>query len=232
MNTILFISLILIAATAIAFRFSKRRTAAPVTLRSLPDSQFDGLFAEQHAEDARALAEEDAGRQAKALRRRLLDRAAEGGIEALDEAQALNDDQFYKQVLRAIYTQADGNPKVLQSIAEHIARGRKLRSSGEFAEAMIGLWSKSPDHYSLANVLHLAALADDAGVFNRAINAVLAAWSAGQIEQVSARELLAAVESAYWTVAGEIRTSGSGFLLKQAIADLRRELAAANRRSA
>ncbi|MDQ3013179.1 MAG: hypothetical protein M3X11_21040, partial [Acidobacteriota bacterium] len=124
------------------------------------------------------------------------------------------------------------NPKVLQSIAEHIVNSQELRSSREFAETMIDLWSKSPEQYSLANMLYLAGIADDAAVFKRAINAALTLWRDGRIEKVSAKEFLAMVESAYWLIAGEVRTSGSGFLLKQAIADVRRELAAANRRSA
>ncbi len=178
------------------------------------------------------MVEEEIKLREDAKRQQLLARAAEGEITTLDEAHALNEAQFYKQVLQAVFTQADGNPKVLQSIAEHIITSQKLRSSSQFAETMIDLWSKSPGACSLAQMLYLAALADDAAVFRRAINAALTLWRDGRIEKVSATEFLATVESAYWLVASEVRTSGTGFLLKQAIADVRRELAAGNRRSA
>lgn len=229
MNTILFISLLLIAATALAFRFSKTRLAAPKTPRPIPDSRFDGLFAEQGAEEDKALAEEEAGLQREASRQRLLERAAEGDLTSLDNAHFEGNARCYKQVLLELVTQADGNPKVLQSIAKYIIDSRKLRSSSELSDAMIVLWSESPEQFSLAMLLHVAALADDVAVFNRAIVATLAQWRTGM---VSAKELLNAIESAYWLVAGEVRTSGEGFLLKQAIADVRRELAAANRQPA
>jgi len=232
MNTILFISLLLLVATAIAFRFSKRRLPAPEISRPRPASQFDGLFAERHAEQAKAMAEETARLSEKAMRDQLLERAAKGEVGMLDEAHALGDAQVYGQVLQAIHTQADGNPEVLRSIAGHIIGSQRLRSSSGFSEAMIELWSISPDRDSLAEMLRLAALADDVAVFRRAINAALLAWREGRVEEVSAKEVLATVESAYWLIAGEVRTSGAGFLLKQAIADVRRELAAADRRSA
>jgi hypothetical protein len=232
MNTILFISLLLLVATAIAFRFSKRRMPEQEMPRQLPASQFDGLFAEQHAEQVKALAEETARLGEKAMRDRLLEGAAKGEISTLDEAHALDDVQVYRQVLQAIHTQADGNPEVLHSIARHIIGSQKLRSSSGFSEAMIESWSKSPGRHSLAEVLHLAALADDAAVFRRAINTALVLWREDRVEGVSAKEFLATVESAYWLINGEVRTSGAGFLLKQAIADVRRGLAAADRRSA
>ena len=235
MNTILFISLLLIAATAIALRYSTGQGTKPETSRQLPASQFYGLFAKRHAEEAKALVEEDIGLREDAKRQQLLARAAEGELTTLSDAHALNDAQFYKQVLQAVFTQADDNPKVLQSIAEHIVASQELRSSSEFAETMINLWSNSSSvggQCSLANMFYLAGLADDAAVFKRAINAALTLWRDGRIEKASVKEFLATVESAYWLMASEVRTSGSGFLLKQAIADVRRELAAASRRSA
>ena len=181
------------------------------------------------------MVEEDIRLREAAKRQQLLARAAEGEITTLSDAHALNDAQFYKQVLQAVFTQADGNPKVLQSIAEHIVSSQELRSGSEFAETMIDLWSNSSnfgDQNSLAKMLYLAGLADDAAIFKRAINAALTLWRDGRIEKVSAKEFLATVESAYWLIASEVRTSGAGFLLKQAIADVRRELAAASRLSA
>jgi hypothetical protein len=97
---------------------------------------------------------------------------------------------------------------------------------------MIGHWVKSLDQRSFADMLYLAALSDDVAIFKRAVEVSAQRFSAGRLPQVSARDFLATVESAYWLVATEVRYSGSGFLLKRLIADVRRELAAASRRSA
>ena len=97
---------------------------------------------------------------------------------------------------------------------------------------MIGQWSKSFDQRSFVDMLYLAALSDDVAIFKRAVEVSSRRFVAGGLPQVSARDFLATVESAYWLVATEVRYSGSGFLLKRLIADVRRELAAAPRRSA
>jgi hypothetical protein len=162
----------------------------------------------------------------------LLERAVEGEPEVLNEAQQLNDSQFYNQVLQAIFTQANGNLKLLRSTVECIVASQKLRSSRDFAESVVALWADSPSQFPLADVLCLAALADDEAIFKLALNTALKLWREDRIEKVSVQSFLVTVESAYWLVASEVRNSGSGFLLKQAIADVRRELAAANRRSA
>lgn len=232
MSTFIFILFLLLTTAAIAARFTKRQPKHQETSRHLPASQFDGLLAKQRAEEVKALAEEEAELRDAAVRKHLLERAVQGGAEVLNEAQEFNDPQFYNQVLQAIFTQADGNPKLIQSTVEYIVANQKLRSSREFAEAVLALWADSPSQFSLADVLCLAALADDEAVFKQALNTALELWREDRIEKVSAQSFLATVESAYWLVASEVRSSGSGFLLKQAIAEARRALAAANRQSA
>ncbi len=232
MTTLVVIFFLLLVATTLAARFSARRANLPEISRSVPASQFDGLFADKLAEEMKLLAEEDAGAVQVTGRQQLLERAAAGDLKTLNEAQALNEPQFYQQALRAILTQADGNPKLFQSTVEYIVSSRKLRSSREFAEATIALWAESPDRFSPGSVLCLAALADDERVFVCALDTAFRLWCEERIEKISAADFLATVESAYWLVAGDVRSSGAGFLLKQAIADVRRELAAADRRPA
>jgi hypothetical protein len=236
MSTFIFILFLLLTTAAIAARFSKRQPNLQETSHHLPASQFDGLLAEQRAEEVKTLAENEASYRDRAARQQLLERAAEAEMEGmtvvLNEAQAFGDQQFYHQVLQTIFTQADGNLKLLRSTVEYIVGSQKLRSSREFAEAVVALWANSPGQFSLADVLCLAALADDEAVFRQALNTALKLWREDRIRKVSAHNFLAAVENAYWLIASDVRSSGSGFLLKQAIADVRRALAAADRRRA
>lgn len=194
--------------------------------------QFDGLFADERAEESRQLAIAEAKLRDEENRQRLLNRAAEGDENALDEANKLGDASFYAEVLRALAVQANGDAELLRSIAEYIVDSQELRSSREFAETMFGHWSASVSQRSLADMLYLSALADDPEVFKRAINSALKLWRDDLRTKLAAKDFLATVESAYWLMSGEVRYSGSGFILKQAIADIRRELATANRWSA
>lgn len=191
--------------------------------------QFDGLFAAQQAEESRQLAIAEARLRDEENRSRLLSRAAEGEESALDDANKLGDALFYGEVLQALAEQANGDSEVLRSIAEYIVDSQELRSSSEFAETMLGFWRAPISQRSLADMLYLAALADDPALFRRAINEALKLWRNDLRTKVSSKDFLATVESAYWLMSGEIRYSGSGFLLKQAIADVRRQLATTNR---
>jgi hypothetical protein len=231
MNTILFISILLLAVAALALHRRKRRTA-PQEPDSFPEQRsFDGLFAEQHAEEMKLLAQAEAERRAQEERRRLLSRAAEGDKTALDEAHLRGGAEFYHEILRTIVEHAEGDEEELRSIAEHIVDSRALRSGGEFAAMMIERLSATPDQSSLACMLHLSALSDDAAAFKRAVEVALNLFGEGRLPGLSAGEFLAAVESAYWLIEAEVRNSGSGFLLKRLIVDVRRGLAAASRRS-
>ncbi|MBO0861716.1 MAG: hypothetical protein J2P21_25165 [Chloracidobacterium sp.] len=231
MDTILFISILLLAAVTFALHLWNRRPP-PKEPDFFPEPRgFDGLFAEQHAEGMKSLARSDEELRAREERRRLLDRAVEGDKTALDEARAHGDDSFYREILQTLVARAEGDGEALRSIAEYIVDGRELRSSVEFASKMIERWSESPDQLSFAGALHLAASSDDAAVFGRAVEVALRLFDEGRLPRVSAEKFLATVESAYWLVEAEARIYGSSFLFKKVIADVRRELAAASRRS-
>ena len=231
MDTILLISILLLAAATLALRLWNRRPP-PKEPDFFPEPRgFDGLFAEQLAEGMKLLAQSDAELRVQEERRRLLDRAAEGDKTALDEARAHGDDSFYREILQTLVARAEGDGEALRSIAEYIVAGRELRSSVEFASKMIERWNESPDQLSFAGALHLAASSDDATVYRRAVEVALRLFGEGRLPRVTAEKFLATAESAYWLIEAEARNSGSSFLLKKVIADVRRELAAASRRS-
>src|SRR6266508_3496797 len=213
MDTIFFISILLLAVAVFALQRRKRRTP-PIEPDFLSEPRgFDGLFAEQHAEEMKLLAQ------------------AEGDKTALDDAHTPGDAEFYREILRTLVAQADGDEEALRSIAGHIVDSSALRSSGEFAAMIIERLSAAPDRSSVVRALHLAALSDDAAVFKRAVQTASNLFGEGRLPQVSAEDFLATVEGAYWLFDAEVRSSGSGFLLKRLIADVRRGLAAASRRS-
>lgn len=231
MDTILFISILLLAAATLAIHFWNRRLP-PKEPDFFPEPRvFDGLFAEQHAEEMKLFAQAEAERRAQEERRRLLDRAAEGDKTALDEACVNGDDAFYREILQTLVERAEGDEAALRSIAKYIVDSRALRSSGEFAAMMIERWSEAPDRLSFAGALHLAALSDDAAVYRRAVEVALKHFRDGRLPRISTEDFLATVESAYWLIDAEARNSGSGFILKRLIVDVRRGLAAAPRRS-
>lgn len=238
MDTFLIISVFLIAAAALALRRWNRKS--PTETHSLPESQnvnhsftegYEGLFAEQRAEELKALAQAEAELQAQQAREQLIARASAGDETALNDAYEIGDQEVYGDALSALIAYANGNVEILHRLAKRIVDSGELPATCEFAEMMIGIYQDPLDRGSLADMLHLSALTGDTEFYSRTVETVMSKWREGRVSKTSAAEFLATIESGYWLISSEARLSGSGFLLKQAIAEVRRELAAAARPS-
>lgn len=184
-----------------------------------------GLFGELSPADEAALlaAEKDENRSAE--RARLLARAGEGDKQALVEAQATGDAGLYDEVLDALTEHSDTDQSLL-SLVSYVARNEALRVNQKLAAKFIESWKRSPDRNTTAKMLHVAALSGDAGVYQHAIETAAQFLRDGRLPSLSADELRQLIESEYWIVPAESRNSGAGFVLKQRLARLRRELTA------
>jgi len=112
--------------------------------------------------------------------------------------------------------------------AESGATETEHRAKKEEAIRVIESWPVSPDRKSTAKMLHLAATADDADTYCRAVEAALNVWQSGGIPDLSAAELQNLFNSEFWLLSTRTRSSGAGFVLKQTLARASRELERAN----
>lgn len=85
-------------------------------------------------------------------------------------------------------------------------------------------YQKSPNRTSTTNLLHVAALSDDAKNYERAIELVLLSWRDGSLADLSAKELQSLFNSEYWVLSSRTRTSGAGFVLKETLKSANQEL--------
>ena len=99
-----------------------------------------------------------------------------------------------------------------------------------FQEAIkaIKAFQESPNRTTTTNLLHIAALADDAKNYGRAVELVLSSWRDGSLSDLSARELQPLFNSQYWVLSSRTRTSGAGFVLKETLSRANRELESTN----
>jgi hypothetical protein len=106
-----------------------------------------------------------------------------------------------------------------------LAEGPKVDAE-TFEEAIkaIKVFQESPNRTSTANLLHVAALADDAKNYGRAVELVMLSWRDGSLPDLSARELQSLFNSEYWVLSSRTRTSGAGFVLKETLSSVNREL--------
>ncbi|MDX2032838.1 MAG: hypothetical protein SF339_19330 [Blastocatellia bacterium] len=235
MDTIILIAFPFLAITFLALYQWSRQAGPEPPASQIESRTFDGLFAERNAIEAQALARAEAELRAEDEREQsraaLLARACVDDETALDDAHALGDREIYNEVLDALVSQAAGDRERLRGIAEYIVDSRALRSTREFAKSMIPAYDGKLDQRSLADMLYLAALSDDAAVYEEAIRAARERFRQRRIA-LQPRDFVATVESGYWLIAAGTRYSGAGFTLKQLIAEVRRELTSAVRFSA
>ena len=110
------------------------------------------------------------------------------------------------------------------AIPEHDEREAKRAIAREFIET----WKAARDRTSTAKMLHLAAEADDAETYNNAAELALNAWQEGELRDVSAAELHNLLNSEYWLLSSQTRSSGAGFILKRTLSRAKRELEIVN----
>lgn len=92
----------------------------------------------------------------------------------------------------------------------------------------IRAFQESPNRSSTTKLLHAAALSDNAKNYGRAVELVLLSWRDGSLSDLSAQELQSLVNSEYWVLSSQTRTSGAGFVLKQTLSSANQELEATN----
>ena len=157
-------------------------------------------------------------------RTELLERAGKGNKTALDDA--VNDRALYDEVLNTFVAQVDSAAMML-SLVSYVTRN-KFPVNKALAQKSIDYWKESLDRNSIAKLLHIAALSDDAQIYGQAVEVALNTWRAGKLQDVSAAELLALFTGEFWVLSSNARSSGAGFVLKRTLSLAKRELTLTN----
>jgi hypothetical protein len=86
------------------------------------------------------------------------------------------------------------------------------------------IWASAPDARTTAEMFRLAAHADDAETFLEVLIEAEHFVKTGALSEFSAPEICELAESHRWLLSQSSRTSGAGFLIKEKMAELRREI--------
>ena len=195
--------------------------------RALPEKKSNAL---PPSDSALLFAPEvEAGEPVDDRRTKLVERAAHGDNAALTDAHATGDRKLYHEVLNTLID-ARLRQGTLNDLVKHVASNSELRGGVRLAREVIKSWELAPDRRSTIEMLHIAALSDDAATYGKAIEAALRAWQGEKLSGFKPEELIMLVESQYWELATEARSGGAGYALKRQIADVRRNLAMATTR--
>ena len=226
MVSVLITSFLLIAAISYAFYSWQRTSSERDAEHSTLPPRFGGLFDEPV--DAPQTKRAQTNGLTSEERAALKERAASGDKTALRDAQGSGDAALYDDILNALVSQADSDQRLL-ALVSHITRDEGLRVNRRLAEAVIQHWKTAPDRSATAKMLHIAALADDASLYQEAIETAIEFWRERRLADISPEELRMLMDGEYWLLSAGVRNSGAGFVLKLKLAGLRRELTAAMR---
>ena len=188
--------------------------ASPVQ-RGLFDTSFGG------ADQADAAAAEAVQRRAS-----LVERARRGDVEALNDVFMLGDSRLYFEALDALVDHAAIRQETLRVLVSRIATNN-MRGNNRLAELVIQAWKSDPTGRTTAEALHIAALSDNAKTYQAAVEIAVGYSLSGRLPQIAAKDLISLVESQYWVLSSEARSSGAGFALRQRLAGVCRELTTA-----
>ena len=218
MVTFLITSFFILAFLAIAIYFWQKPTPS-TEVEALRPPPGRGLFIDGTPDgQAQLKAESDLEATANAAtkRRELVERAAAGEKSTLLEAYETEDAELYEEALNSFVAAADSDPKLL-SLVSYVTR-HELGVNKNLAERVMDSYKRAPDRSSTAKMLHVAALSDDAAVYQSAVETALKFWRDRRLTEVSAPELRAILEGEFWILSSTTRSSGAGFLLKRALA--------------
>ena len=226
MVTFLITSLVIAAFLAVAAYFWQKPTYSTKT-ESLTAPPGRGLFLDGSPEGAALVAaetESEALANAERTRAELLNRAREGEKATLEEAHTTGDALLYNEVLNSLVDSVESDPALL-SLVSHVSR-HELPVSRKLAERFIDSTKRIRDRHATAKIVHLAALSNNAEVYQTAVETAIEFWRSGSLADVSPQELRAILEGEFWLLSSHERSSGAGFILKRTLANARRELEA------
>ena len=156
----------------------------------------------------------------------LLERAAHGDLATLVEARATRETGIYNAVLDTLIGRTSCQQD-FDNLVTHLLENGDLPANAKLAERVIAQYKASPGRSTTADTVHLAALSNEAVIFEKAVDTIMQLWSEGRIPEVTAEELRELFESEYWVLGADARRAGPGFTLRQRLAEVRRQLATA-----
>ena len=226
MIAILVILLITLTAAAFAIFGLRYALSGKSEEKALKPSGARGLFSDPASESDAAESINKKSASASRQKIELMERARLGDTGALSDAHATGDSGLYKETLDVLIEKASEHEEALSALVNLIAKSDELRASIKLAERVISSWKVQPDRRSTIQMLHIAALSDDAATYQKTVEEVLQFRQSGKLA-FTTEEILALVESEFWVLAPEARLGGAGFRLKRMLADVRRKLATA-----
>lgn len=192
--------------------YSHQLPEKPLKFASLFAPSVEELRLLESAEHKKLVAE-----RRENFRRNLLLRANEQDLTVLLEARDFGDLPIYDELLDIL-----AENSTIEKFTDFVS-ANNLPANVKVVEKCLANWCENISSGNLTKLLHISALTNSADNFLQTVEKIVTLWKEKRVK-VTSIELVTAVESHFWLLANEARTSGAGFLLKERLADVRREV--------
>jgi len=223
---IIFASL-LIAAIGVSVNLKRRRTFLqtetprqfePNSNRSLFAPTDEELLILEREEQEKLLAERQ-----QIVKENLIVRAGDGDFTVLTAAKESGDSDFYENLLDLLTERKRLEPENFYKLVSFIS-DEQLSATETFAQAALNVFLENPQTNFLPKVLHVSALTDSAEIYLQTVDEIYNLWKQKNLEKISGVELISLFESHYRLLPSNAKASGAGFLLKEKLENIRREV--------
>jgi|GEM_PF-1560103 len=233
MSTVIFSLSFLILLALIVYAASRRRRWQHSFLpeaesqNQLRSPRVAALFAPT-ARDLAKIEQEKHHRQHAEQRENLLTWATLVDFSALNNRPIIEDENLFIKSWTKNWNEA------VEILTERACSDNDVRRLASFCldnqfnvnntiiNAFQKIWAASPDLRTTGEMFRLAAYADDAEALLEVLNEAEQFYKTGKLTDVSSSELSELAENHYWLLSQSARVSGTGFILKERLADLRR----------
>lgn len=223
---IIFASLLIVAAGFSIVLTNRRKTLEPQHSKEFPTIVRRSLFQPTNEEIAvfeRAEKEEIRSRQLENQKRMLLERTGNNDFTVLIEAAKLNDSTVYEKTLDLLTDTNKIETAKIFALAAFVS-DNKLPANKTFSNALLDEWRENPQTDSISTILHVSALTDSAEIYLQTVEAIFDSRKQNKLKSLSANRLFAAFDAHFRLLPTSARASGAGFVLKEKLANIRREV--------
>lgn len=216
-------ALVAVAAVIFAQRQRLFSWSLKETQNNVPLLRPVTLFA---APDAARLAEierEERHQKLMAEREKFFAWASLVEFDHLPNAPLIGDQPHFQDAFHILTDRAQSNDDICALVA-FVLKHQNSNVNHSLINKYLKIWNGSPDFRKTANLFQLVVQAKDADLFLSFLVETEQAAKNGVLTDLNLSELYELAESHYWLLPDTARISGAGFMLKQKLADVRREI--------
>ncbi len=158
------------------------------------------------------------------LRPSLLERARDGNCGVLLDADQVGDQTLYTEVFETLFSSVQSDSVACSRLMAFLDEHDQLPIIKAVAQFLLESFQTQPTPAAARQCLFFSARTGSAALYSEVVDQIMAHWRRGNLTGIEPANLAALIESQFWLLPVQARSSGDGHVLKRVLALIRREL--------